>query len=265
MANGNKTAIVTGGAAGMGLAVAPKLIQDGWSVTIVDLNERLGTDVAVSLGKNAAFVQADVTRYSDQVAAFETTFGAYGRIDFVFANAGIAGKADFYDAPTSWPPEPPSMLVEDICLRGVIYTSHLAMQYMRRNKPVGGVIVTTASAASIYASPELPLYAAAKHGVLGLMRSMSIPLKAEGIRVNSILPGAIRTTLHSEDTWEQFPKDDFTPIEEVVDAVLSVVNDPSATGKALEISAGEVFDRAQLGFSNETMRRIMTGKSYKAG
>ncbi|PGH28268.1 hypothetical protein AJ80_00159 [Polytolypa hystricis UAMH7299] len=262
MRNNKKVALITGGAAGMGLAVTSKLVEDGWSVIIADINHDIGVQAAASLGSSTTFIKVDVTNYDDQVAAFEKTIAIHGRIDFVFANAGIAGRADFYDSPDSWPPKPPALQVEEICLRGVVYTSYLAMHYMRRNQPPGGVIVTTASAASIYASPDLPLYSAAKHGVLGLMRSMSEHLKNEGIRIHSILPGAIRTTLHSEGIWSQFPKGDFTPIEEVVSAVLGLVNDPTSTGKAMEISAGEVFDRSQPEFSNETMRRIMTGKSY---
>lgn len=84
----------------------------------------------------------------------------------------------------------------------------------------------------------------------------------EGIRVNCTLPGAIRTGLHPDETWSQLGHGDFTPIEQVVDTVLGLVKDPKATGKAMEISAGEVFDRQQPDFSNETMARIMNGISY---
>ena len=124
-------------------------------------------------------------------------------------------------------------------------------------------MLTRASiAASIYASPDLPIYSAAKHGVLGLMRSMNESLRLENIRVNAILPGAIRTTLHSEDIWSQFPEQDFTPVEEVVAEVVMLVKDPQASGQASEISRGEVVNRIQPDFCNLTMRRIMQGKSY---
>lgn len=283
MANEAKVALITGGAAGMGYAVASRLADDGWKIVIVDLNENLGASAVESLGSMAIFIAADVTKYWDQAAAFEKAFATHNRIDFVFANAGISGNADFYNETQTWAPEPPATLVEEVCLKGMIFTSYLAMHYMRRNKPKGGVIISTASgksrkplalitltwslvqtAASIYASPDLPLYTAAKHGVLGLMRSMSEELQRENIRVNSILPGAIRTTLHSESTWDQFPSGDFTPIEEVVNTVVGMVNDDS-TGKAMEISAGKTYNRTQPEFADDTMRRIMTGKSYKEG
>ncbi|CAK7228649.1 hypothetical protein SEUCBS140593_006985 [Sporothrix eucalyptigena] len=265
-------AIITGGGAGMGLAVATALVKDDWRVALLDVNSAVGKAAAASLAgeKNqddkeslCLFIRTDVTKYDELRAAFEAVAKRWGgNIDFVFANAGIAGKPDFYDEVEGEPQEP-SLLVEEICLRGVVFTSHLAMHYMRRNTPTpGGVIVSTASAASIYASPELPLYTAAKHGVLGLMRSMSIQLAPEGIRVNSILPGAIRTMLHSKSIWDQFPVGDFTPIEEVVETVLGLVRDPTTTGRAMEISAGETFDRRQMAYCNETMQRIMQGKSY---
>ncbi|KAL1887134.1 hypothetical protein Sste5346_010423 [Sporothrix stenoceras] len=269
-------AIITGGGAGMGLAVATALVADGWRVALLDVNSSVGETAAASLSSPSChFIRADATNYDELRAAFAETAARWGgNIDFVFANAGIAGKVDFYDDvddidDKEKEPQEPSLLVEEVCLRGVVFTSHLAMHYMRRNQPTPGdgtrgVIVSTASAASIYASPELPLYTAAKHGVLGLMRAMSVQLAPEGIRVNSILPGAIRTTLHEQTVWDQFPAGDFTPVNEVVQAVLALVRDPTATGRAIEISAGETFDRRQPDYCNDTMQRIMEGKSYKA-
>lgn len=273
----SSVALITGGASGMGFAVAKELSQRGWRVAIVDVSTSTGIQAQKALGENALFFKADVSQFHEQQGAFETVFERFGRLDFVFANAGIPGKANFYDATHG----PPDMLVLDICLNGVIYSSHLAIRFMRRNPEPGGLVISTASgalkplivmffsvieddltAASIYASPELPLYAAAKHGVLGLMRSMSEILRNESIRVNCILPGAIRTTLHSDDTWQQFELQDFTPVEEVVLAVMDLINDSKATGMAMEISAEEVFDRRQPGYCNATMRRIMEGKSY---
>lgn len=143
-------AIITGGGAGMGLAVAKALVADGWQVALLDVNNEVGEAAAQTLGRSQChFFRADVTKYDELREAFEAVFSSLRRIDFVFANAGIAGRADFYDrveAETSaWPPQQPSLLVEEICLRGVIFTSHLAMHYMRRNPTPGGVIVSTAS------------------------------------------------------------------------------------------------------------------------
>ena len=91
---------------------------------------------------------------------------------------------------------------------------------------------------------------------------MSARLSSENIRVNAILPGAIKTSLHSDETWSQFDQSDFTPVEEIVDTVLKLIEDSGANGAAMEVSKGEVFDRKQPEFCNQAMRRIMTGSSY---
>lgn len=118
------------------------------------------------------------------------------------------------------------------------------------------------TASSLYAAPDLPLYCASKHGVLGLMRSMAINLQKEGIRVNCVLPGAIHTTLYSEETWSQFDRRDFTPVNQVVKAVQQLLDDPSACGQALEVSASSIVDRKQPDYLDDTMRRIMSEPSY---
>lgn len=140
-----QVAIITGGGAGMGFAVAQRLAQEGWFTVIVDVNGDQGQRTVEKLGNNAVFKKANVTIYSEQSSVFEETFIEYGRVDFVFANAGIAGKADFYDIVNYWPPEAPSMTVQDVNLTGVVYSAYLAMHYMRRNTKPGGVLVMTAS------------------------------------------------------------------------------------------------------------------------
>lgn len=129
----------------MGFAVAERLVTDGWSVAIFDVSEETGTQAISALGEGASFHQVDVKDYNAQQRAFEEVFGSHGQIDFVYGNAGIAGRADFYDKPAKWPPSAPSMIVEDINFKGAAYTSHLAMQYMRHNERPGGLIVMTAS------------------------------------------------------------------------------------------------------------------------
>ncbi|EON98836.1 putative 15-hydroxyprostaglandin dehydrogenase (nad(+)) protein [Phaeoacremonium minimum UCRPA7] len=140
-----QVALITGGGSGMGFAVAQKLVRENWLVAIVDLNEDDGLKAARDLGSNASFVKANVVKYNEQLEAFEKTFTKHGRLDFVFANAGIAGLPDFYDKAKTWPPQPPSLLVQHVNLTGVEYSAYLAMHYMRRNNEPGGVIIITAS------------------------------------------------------------------------------------------------------------------------
>lgn len=94
------------------------------------------------------------------------------------------------------------------------------------------------------------------------MRSICGKLNEENIRVSCILPGAIHTTLFDEKTWSQFGDKNFTSIDDIVSTVLNLIEDPEASGKAMEVSAGEVFDRKQHDYCNDTMRAIMTDKKY---
>ena len=114
-----------------------------------------------------------------------------------------------------------------------------------------------ASAAGIYPSPALPIYAAAKHGVVGLMRSLAPTLAAENIRVNCTLPGAVHTNLCDEETWKAFPSSQFTTTADIVNTVARLLDDPSITGKAVEISKDKWYYRDQHEFCDETQRKIM--------
>ena len=129
----------------MGFAVAERLYADGFRVAILDLNEKLGEQAARKLGSSAMFAACNVTSYDLQLKAFEKVWEAWGRIDFVFANAGVIEKAVFYDKSQQWPPAAANLLSQDILLTGVVYSSYLAMHFMRRNSPAGGVLVMTAS------------------------------------------------------------------------------------------------------------------------
>lgn len=141
-----KVAIITGGGSGMGLAVGKRLAEEGWHLVLVDINEHVGVNAVFEINsKTASFVKADVTKFDDQLAVFEQTFEKHGRIDFVFANAGVAGATGFSARCDHWPPKPPSLLVQEVNLTGVVYTCYLAMHYMRRNEVPGGVVVMTAS------------------------------------------------------------------------------------------------------------------------
>lgn len=152
-----KVAIITGGASGFGLAVTEVLTSKGWKVHIFDLNHTAGSAVASRL-PNTVFHKVDVTSWSSLSSAFDAAFRQEeGRLDFVFANAGILEKGDFYqrhDVTLGPPPEPKDMSIE-INLKGAIATSYLAQHYFRAN-PYGGkgaVLVMTSSIVGLVRTP----------------------------------------------------------------------------------------------------------------
>lgn len=144
-----KVAIITGGASGFGLAVTEALTSKGWKVHIFDLNHDAGNAVASRL-RNTVFHKVDVTSWPSLSSAFDAAFRQEeGRLDFVFANAGILEKGNFYerrDVTHGPPPEPKDMSIE-INLKGVIATSYLAQHYFRANGDggKGAVLVMTSS------------------------------------------------------------------------------------------------------------------------
>ncbi|UPK94868.1 hypothetical protein LCI18_005803 [Fusarium solani-melongenae] len=144
-----KVIIITGGASGMGLAVAISLASTGWRVHILDLNETAGA-VAVRENPELRFTQTDVNSFESLSSAFDNIFKAEGRLDVVFANAGILQTDNFYEKARSLPPLEPRQSSIDINLKAVINTSYLARQYFLApgNLSQGPVLVMTASIAS---------------------------------------------------------------------------------------------------------------------
>ena len=154
----------------MGLAVATALsARSDWEVHILDINTDSGSQVAKSLARTV-FHYADVTKYKVMGEAFQNCFLAHRRIDFVFANAGMIERINFYEShpistgETVSPPPEPDLLSIDADLKGVILTTYLAQHYFRAspNQGVGSSIVMTASCGGLYPSFYSPLYSSAK-------------------------------------------------------------------------------------------------------
>lgn len=127
----------------MGEGVAKELASKGWKVAVLDMNEKSGKAIAEQLG--GIFIKTDVTNYDNQAAAFQKTWETYKQIDFVYANAGIVDTYPFYSKHDTLPPPKLPLLVQEVCLTGVVYSSYLAMHYMRQNPVKGGSIIMTSS------------------------------------------------------------------------------------------------------------------------
>ncbi len=147
--------------------------------------------------RNAKYIHVDVADWASQRALFDGAVAAYGRVDLVFANAGIGDRntvwTDVLDADGAL--AAPDLKVVDVCLTGAIYTSKLALHHMRKNGGGGGGLVLTGSTSSYNERPNLPLYSDAKHGVIGLMRALRHVVAADHIRVGAIAPGGTETAL----------------------------------------------------------------------
>ncbi|KAF2748395.1 NAD(P)-binding protein [Sporormia fimetaria CBS 119925] len=273
-----KVAFITGGASGMGLSVATALSKRGdWDLHLVDLNVEAGKEAASSL-PNAHFHQCNVTSYSSLVSAFDATFNASGRIDFVYANAGIVERDNFYEDHdlNSAPPEPNQLSI-DINLKAVVNQAYLARHYFRKSpKDVEPVLVMTASCGGLYPSEFCPMYSASKAAVIHFNRAITYKYHTEGIRTYTTAPGTIKTNLLAAEDWETFPREFWTPMETLVDAVLMLVDGgdmqdaagkkvpaEDAWGLCVEVIGDEVYFREGMKYSCEKMEKMMVFTSME--
>ncbi|HUB75637.1 MAG TPA: SDR family NAD(P)-dependent oxidoreductase [Solirubrobacteraceae bacterium] len=179
-----KVAFVTGGAGSIGLAAARALSDAGASVMITDL-EQAALDSALEqlpAGRSAAAV-ADVTSSEQVAAAVAATLERFGRLDVVFANAGIFGVA----APVA---EYPEDVFERVLAVNVLGPFHVA-KHTVRHLPRGGSLIITSSVMGLIADANVCAYATSKHALVGLMRTLTKELSASGVRVNTIHPGPV--------------------------------------------------------------------------
>ncbi|KAJ5934251.1 hypothetical protein N7466_003798 [Penicillium verhagenii] len=248
-----KIAIITGGTSGIGLDVAQRLDSTGnWKIHIIGSNKQRGEDAASPL-KNTTFHQADVSSYQAQAVVFDKIFAESGRLDLVFANAGIAHPAaPFYakQDETSIPPQPDVDGVLGINLDGAIYTSYLAMHYFRRCPPSENGsrhLILTSSIGGLYPCMNAPIYVATKHALVGFTRSMGKKLREEGVKMNAICPGVVETPLVTPEIKAFFDERIVIPMSEVTDVVMEMM-----AGKAMVDSQGttipgeELYQRAIL-------------------
>lgn len=186
-----KVAIVTGGASGIGQATAALFAQEGAKVVLADVREREGEKIAEEIqekGGEALFVRTDVARGEEVAALVDRAVAAYGRLDIMVNNAGVALIKDILETTEEdWD------RVLNVNLKGVFWGCKYAIAAMRRNS--GGSIVNIASIAGLFGMNQRVAYCASKAGVVNLTRSLALDYSKEGIRINCICPGAIKTPL----------------------------------------------------------------------
>jgi NAD(P)-dependent dehydrogenase (short-subunit alcohol dehydrogenase family) len=185
------TGIVTGGASGIGRALAEELAKRGCEVVLADLQIELAEEVSSEIrlsGGKATAVKIEVTDFSAMEQLVQETINRTGRLDYIFNNAGIVigGNAYHYGI-EDW------NKTVDVNLRGVINGIQAAYKMMMAQG--FGHIVNTASMAGLIPHPGAVAYAATKHAVVGLSKSLWAEAAQMGIRVSVICPGVIRTPI----------------------------------------------------------------------
>jgi NAD(P)-dependent dehydrogenase (short-subunit alcohol dehydrogenase family) len=190
----NKVALVTGGARGIGLAIAKRFVSEGGKVAIADIDKTAGETAANALGKaRCRFVAADVGDRGDVERLIAETGDAFGDIDILVNNAGIVHAADFLDIA-----EADFDRVLRVNLKGAFLTGQAAARRMVSQVKAGkppGAIINMSSINAVVAIPNQVPYCVSKGGIDQLTKVMALSLAPYGIRVNAIGPGSIMTDI----------------------------------------------------------------------
>lgn len=188
----NKVVLITGAGSGIGRAVALACAREGASLLLSDIDEA-GTEATAALvrevGNEALVVPADVGIATDCQMLVERCCAHFGRLDVACNNAGISGPSH----PTADYPIDDWNHVIQVNLSGVFYGMKYQIEAMLRTG--GGAIVNVASVLGAVGFATAPAYAAAKHGVVGLTHTAALEYSAQGVRVNAVGPGFIRTPM----------------------------------------------------------------------
>ena len=199
----NQVALVTGAGSGIGRAAALKLAQNGGKVALIDLHKKNVEKVKnqiEEMGSEALVLEANVAHPKEVEICYKRTIDQWGRLDVVFANAGINGEvAPIEDLePKEWD------LTISNNLTSTFLTVKYAIPYMKQE---GGSIIITSSINGnrIYKNIGMSAYSTSKIGQMGFGKMAALELANYGIRVNMICPGAIETSIN-ENTWKENEK-----------------------------------------------------------
>lgn len=248
-----KVAVVTGGASGIGAATTRRLVQEGASVVLGDLQETAAVALAHELGDAVIPVMVDVTDLDAVEQLMAEAVSQFGQLDVVFNNAGIGlqGRVDEIDV-DAW------HRVIDVDLNAVFYGCRAALPHLRAGG--GGAIVNTASISGLFGDWGLPAYNAAKGAVMNLTRALAADHARDGIRVNAVCPGGVATAMtdslvHSRRAQEQYerlvPMARMGQADEIASAVAFLASDDASyiTGHGLVVDGGVTATTGQPNFS----------------
>jgi len=237
-----KVALISGGARGMGAAHARRLAEEGGSVVVGDLLDEEGAALVAELGEDrAAYVHLDVTDLRSWDAAVAAAHERFGRIDVLVSNAGIFTRGNVVDATVDdW------MRTIEVDLTGVFLGMKAVVPTMRAQG--SGSIINISSIAGLVGFKNRAAYAAAKWGVHGLTKTSALDFGPDGVRVNSVHPGSVRTAMTADlkRGLGQVPLGRDADPREVSDLVLFLASDESAfcNGGSFVVDGGETAGNA---------------------
>jgi NAD(P)-dependent dehydrogenase (short-subunit alcohol dehydrogenase family) len=244
----SKTAVVTGGAGGIGQAVASRFGKDEYKLILIDLDDQAGQQLAGEWrrrGAELAFFPADLTEEAAVKATFEKIITAHGHIDaLVNVAGGSLHRHPLEDFPLAhW------QAVIDANLTSTFLCCRAVVGLMKKQK--SGAIVNISSDIGFSGDAGRSAYAAAKAGILGLTRSLALELATCGVRVNAVAPGRIATprvrASYTDIEWEaaakRIPVGHAGVPEDVAEAVAFLASDAAKhmTGQTIHVNGGRIM------------------------
>ena len=244
----SKVAVITGGAGGIGRAVADRFAKEKQTVVILDVNEEAGNPVVTEFRKRGAqveFLRVDVAQEAEVQAAFDKIKTEHGRIDVLVNVAG----GSMHRHPLDEFPLAHWQTVIDANLTSTFLCCRIVTPLMKKQK--SGAIVNISSDIAFSGDAGRSAYAAAKAGILGLTRSLALELATSGVRVNAVAPGRIETPRvranYTDAEWEAAAKR--IPIghagqpEDVAEAVAYLASDTAKhmIGQTIHVNGGRIM------------------------
>lgn len=247
-----KAALITGGATGIGRAIATSLAAHGMRLAVADIDLDAARAAATALSPDAVAIAMDVTKRESIEAGFAEALSLLGQIDRVVANAGVSNMKPALDlTDTDWD------FNFNVNARGVFLTNQVACRHFLQ-RDIKGAICNTASLAAKVGAPLLAHYSASKFAVVGWTQALAREMAKHGIRVNAVCPGFVRTGMQSREVvWEaelrgmtpQAVLDEYvslTPLgrieepDDVAKVVTFLLSDGAAfmTGQAVNVTGG---------------------------
>jgi NAD(P)-dependent dehydrogenase (short-subunit alcohol dehydrogenase family) len=242
-----RVALITGGGSGIGRASAVRLAAEGAAVGVADIDPARAEETVrqvEALGRRGLSLQVDVTCEADNERMVRETVAAFGRLDVLLTSAGVGSGGTVVDTTETYWDQ-----VVDLDLKGVYLSSKHAIPAMLASG--GGAVVHIASIGGLRGDWGGASFSAAKGGVVNLTRHMAVMHAAEGIRVNCICPGVLRTSLTErwlsdpevlEGVLERHPIGRLGTAEDVAAAVAYLASDEAAfvTGAILAVDGGSL-------------------------
>jgi len=244
----NKIAVVTGGAGGIGQAIAERFAKDKQTVVLLDMNEDAGKEAIAAFRKRGieqSFLRADLTSEAEVQASFDKIKTDHGRIDaLVNVAGGSVHRHLLQEFPLAhW------QAVIDANLTSTFLCCRAVVGMMKNQK--SGVIINISSDIAFSGDAGRSAYAAAKAGILGLTRSLALELAADGVRVNAVAPGRLATprvrTNYSAAEWDaaakRIPLGHAGDPEDVAEAVAYLAGDGAKhlTGQTIHVNGGRIM------------------------